>query len=65
MRIGVIIMEPTTINPIFSVFLTMGFFGLLFTGLFYGIMKLNNTLTNRKLKRKLAAARMAKQQPEK
>ena len=46
------------INPILAAFISMGFFGLLFLGIFYGVRKLNKVISNVRLRRKLAAAKM-------
>ena len=54
-------MAPIFIPSVFSVFITIGFFALLFGLLFWGIRKINKNITDRRLRRKLAAAGMARQ----
>ncbi len=46
------------LNPIVSMILTMSFFGLLFTGIFIGIARLNALVKSIKLKRKLATVKL-------
>jgi hypothetical protein len=53
-------MAPIFIPSIFSVFITVGFFALVFGLLSWGIRKLNRNLTDRRLRRKLAAASMSR-----
>ena len=52
-------MAITTIPYVVSVFLTMGIFAVVFGFIFWAIRKINRTTSNRKLRRKLAAAKMA------
>jgi len=54
-------MAPIFIPSIFSVFITVGFFALVFGLLFWGIRKLNKNISDRRLRRKLAAASMSRQ----
>ncbi|NPD90002.1 MAG: hypothetical protein HGN29_14915 [Asgard group archaeon] len=54
-------MAPIFIPSIFSVFITVGFFALVFGLLSWGLRKLNTNVTNRRLRRKLAAASMSRQ----
>jgi len=51
-------MAPIFIPTIFSVFIVIGFFGLLSGFIFWGIRKLNREVTNRRLRRKLSTATM-------
>jgi hypothetical protein len=55
-------MAPIFIPSIFSVFITVGFFALVFGLLFWGIRKLNKNISERRLRRKLAAASMSRQE---
>ena len=52
-------MAITEIPSIISTFLMMGIFTIIFAFIFWVIRKINKTTTNRKLRRKLAAAKMA------
>ncbi|MCG3220207.1 MAG: hypothetical protein H7641_02405 [Candidatus Heimdallarchaeota archaeon] len=53
-------MAPIFIPSIFSVFITIGFFALLFGFLSWGVRKLNKNVTDRRLRRKLSAASMSR-----
>jgi len=55
-------MAPIFIPTIFSIFIVIGFFGLLSGLIFWGIQKLNKGISNRKLRRKLTSATMGNQQ---
>lgn len=57
-------MAPTFIPEIVSVFLTMGIIGLVIGIVFWGIRKAGKEITNRRLRRKLASAAMAKEAME-
>ncbi|MHA1200274.1 MAG: hypothetical protein ACTSQF_13190 [Candidatus Heimdallarchaeaceae archaeon] len=57
-------MAPTFIPEIISVFLTMGIIGLVVGLVFWGIRRTNNELSNRRIRRKLSAAAMAKEARE-
>jgi len=54
-------MAPIFIPTIFSVFIVIGFFGLLSGIILWGIRKLNTRITNRRLRRKLSTATMGNQ----
>ena len=47
------------IPSIISVFLTIAFFTLIFGLIFWGIRSINRSVTSRRIRRKLAAAKMA------
>ncbi|MHA1217215.1 MAG: hypothetical protein ACTSO5_00865 [Candidatus Heimdallarchaeaceae archaeon] len=51
-------MAPIFIPTIFSVFIVIGFFGLLSGFIIWGVRKLNTEITNRRLRRKLSTATM-------
>jgi len=53
---------PIFIPTIFSVFIVIGFFGLLSGFILWGVRKLNTGITNRRLRRKLTSATMGDQQ---
>jgi hypothetical protein len=55
-------MAITPIPSIISVFLTIGFFTLVFGLIFWGIRAINRTVSSRRIRRKLAAAKMAGEQ---
>jgi len=54
-------MAPIFIPTIFSVFIVIGFFGLLSGIILWAIRKLNTGITNRRLRRKLSTATMGNQ----
>ncbi|MCE7740366.1 MAG: hypothetical protein KAU62_15860 [Candidatus Heimdallarchaeota archaeon] len=54
-------MAPIFIPTIFSVFIVIGFFGLLSGFILWVIRKLNKGVTNRKLRRKLSTTTMGNQ----
>lgn len=54
-------MAPTFIPEIVSVFLTMGIIGLVIGLIFWIIRKTNREISNRRIRRKLSAAAMAKE----
>ena len=54
-------MAPTFIPEIISVFLTTGVVGLVIGLVFWGIRRVNREVSNRRLRRKLSAAAMAKE----
>lgn len=51
-------MAPIFIPTIFSVFIVIGFFGLISGFIIWGVRKLNTGITNRRLRRKLTTATM-------
>ncbi|MFW9852422.1 MAG: hypothetical protein ACFFDS_05745 [Candidatus Thorarchaeota archaeon] len=52
-------MAITYIPSIFSVFITIGFFAIVFGLIFWGIRKINKNISDKRLRRKLTAASMA------
>ncbi|MBY9000499.1 MAG: hypothetical protein KGD64_06260 [Candidatus Heimdallarchaeota archaeon] len=52
----------TIIPSIISVLITTAFFGLLFGLIFWGIRAINRSLSSRRIRRKLSAAKMAGEQ---
>ena len=52
----------TFIPSIISVFLTIAFFTLVFGLIFWGIKSINHSVSSRRIRRKLAAAKMAGEQ---
>ncbi len=57
--LGVEEVAITYIPSIFSVFITIGFFTLIFGIIFWGIRKINRNISDKRLRRKLTAASMA------
>jgi cbb3-type cytochrome oxidase subunit 3 len=51
-------MAPIIIPSIISAFIVIIFFGIVFGFLFWALRKLNKGITNRRLRRKLAASAM-------
>lgn len=57
-------MAPTFIPSIISVFITMGIIGLVIGLVFWGIRRTSKEISNRRLRRKLSSAVMAKESVE-
>ncbi|MHA1116421.1 MAG: hypothetical protein K9W45_01235 [Candidatus Heimdallarchaeum aukensis] len=49
------------LNPIISMLITMTIFGFLFLLIFIGLRKINTTIKDIRLRRKLAAAKLIKE----
>ncbi|UJG43896.1 MAG: hypothetical protein K9W46_01615 [Candidatus Heimdallarchaeum endolithica] len=49
------------LNPIISMLITMSVFGFLFLLIFIGLRKINTTIKDIRLRRKLAAAKLIKE----